>query len=323
MTFESAALEVLSGYDHVPRGALVHLGAHGGFSGAALWRIETTTGNFALKAWPAGWRSPADLAWIHGLLAKAATHPWMPRVMATKDGQTFVESNGRLWEILTWMPGAADFGKSPSPARLEAAATALAQLHQAWRPDGAPTEICPAALRRQATLHAWNELVQTGWRPTFVPLDPYRETAEKLLQLVQLKIDAMPMMLSAWLNRKLPVQPCVCDLWHDHLLFTGDNVTGIIDFGSAKVDHIAVDLARLFGSLIGGDDAQWQIALAAYEKIRPLTLPEKLLARVLDRTGVLLAAANWLMWLYHENRVYADSAAVTARLETLVRRLSA
>jgi Ser/Thr protein kinase RdoA (MazF antagonist) len=298
------------------------LGSHGGFSGASLWRLETPAGNFALKAWPANWRAPADLAWIHGLMGQAAAHPWMPRVMATTGGPTFVELHGRLWEVVTWMPGGADFGQSPSPARLEAAATALAQLHQSWRTDGSPIEACPAALRRQAAWQAWNELIQTGWRPTFAPPDPYRQIAERLWQLVQLKLDAVPMMLSAWLNRKVPVQPCVCDLWHDHVLFTGDAVTGIVDFGSAKLDHVSVDLARLFGSLIGGDDAQWQIALAAYERVRPLSMPERLLARVLDRTGVLLAAANWLKWLYHENRVYPDAAAVIARLESLARRLA-
>jgi hypothetical protein len=51
-------------------------------------------------------------------------------------------------------------------------------------------------------------------------------------------------------------------------------------------------------------------------------LPDKMLARVLDRTGVLLAATNWLRWLYHEGRVHPDPAAVNVRLDWLVRRLS-
>ena len=47
------------------------------------------------------------------------------------------------------------------------------------------------------------------------------------------------------LHEPVPVQPCGAP--HDHVLFDGDRVTGIIDFAAAKVDHVAADLARLFG----------------------------------------------------------------------------
>jgi Ser/Thr protein kinase RdoA (MazF antagonist) len=315
------AADILKRFPSVPAGALTPLGNHGGFSGARLWRLETSAGNFAVKAWPKDWRSPEDLAWIHRLITQAAVHAWMPRAMPTDGGATFVASEDRLWEVLTWMPGASDFAQAPSNARLEAVATALAQLHQTWAANEPRTEACPAARRRLESFQTWKQLLETGWRPAFAPLDPYQANAERLFQIVGAKIDVVPMMLSAWVNRQLPVQPCACDLWHDHVLFSGDTVSGVIDFGSVKFDHVTVDLARLFGSLIGGDDPAWKVGLAAYEKIRPLSLTDKTLARVLDRTGVLLAAANWLRWLYHEGRIYPDPAAVNGRLEVLVRRL--
>jgi Ser/Thr protein kinase RdoA (MazF antagonist) len=318
---ETHVKDVLKQYPTLVGGTLVPLGNHGGFSGARLWRVETPVGNFALKAMPPDWRSGNDLQWIHGLMAQASVHAWMPRVIATNSGATFASADNRLWEVVTWMPGVADYRQAPSPARLQSAATALAQLHQAWGTGPAQSEVCPAVRRRVEALQTWTNLVQTGWRPAFAPLDPHANVAERLWQIVTGKIDAVPMMLSAWVNRKVPVQPCLCDLWHDHVLFTGDAVTGIIDFGSTKVDHVTVDLARLFGSLVGNDDAAWQAALAAYEKVRPLTLPDRMLARVLDRTGVLLAATNWLRWLYHDMRVYPDSAAANARLEAIAKRL--
>jgi hypothetical protein len=41
----------------------------------------------------------------------------------------------------------------------------------------------------------------------------------------------------------------------------------------------------------------------------------------LDETGTLLAAANWLTWLYHEHRQFEDLAAVAQRLGALVWRI--
>ena len=71
----------------------------------------------------------------------------------------------------------------------------------------------------------------------------------------------------------------MCDLWHDHILFTGNAVTGLIDFGSVKEDHVAVDLARLLGSMIGDDAAIWEVGLSAYQRIQPLSAEEAALAR--------------------------------------------
>ena len=118
----------------------------------------------------------------------------------------------------------------------------------------------------------------------------------------------------------MPVQFCVCDIWHDHVLFTGDAVTGLIDYGSVKPDNVAVDLARLLGSLVGDDAAAFARGLAAYKQVRPLSTDERALVPILDRTGVVLGIANWLRWLYVDGRVYEDRAAVARRLAALVER---
>ena len=69
----------------------------------------------------------------------------------------------------------------------------------------------------------------------------------------------------------LNLQPCLRDIWHDHVLFTGDKVTGMIDFGAVDIDTPATDIARLVGSLVGDDAAGWQSGIAAYSDVRPLT----------------------------------------------------
>jgi Ser/Thr protein kinase RdoA (MazF antagonist) len=117
------------------------------------------------------------------------------------------------------------------------------------------------------------------------------------------------------------LQPCLCDLWHDHLLFDGDRLTGIVDYGAVKVDHVAVDLARLLGSLVGDDADRWEEGFRAYRAVRPLSPDEERLAGVLDRAGTLLGAANWLRWLFHEGRTFDDLEAVANRLRSLMERI--
>jgi hypothetical protein len=148
MPIQSLAEKIVERFTDVPRGTLIYLGNHGGFSGSKLWRLDAPDRTYALKAWPADGRSPADLAWIHGLLMQARALPWLPCVQRTSDGATVVSAQGRLWELLTWMPGAADFWQTPSKARLTAALTALAQLHQAWQPGWTRAAVGPAVLRR-------------------------------------------------------------------------------------------------------------------------------------------------------------------------------
>jgi Ser/Thr protein kinase RdoA (MazF antagonist) len=117
------------------------------------------------------------------------------------------------------------------------------------------------------------------------------------------------------------LQPCLCDVWHDHVLFTGDEVTGLVDYGAAKIDHVAVDLARLLGSLVEDNTEERSAGLRAYEEVCPLMPDEEALIAVLDETGTVLGIANWLMWLYAERRRFENRTAVADRLGKLVLRL--
>jgi Ser/Thr protein kinase RdoA (MazF antagonist) len=122
-------------------------------------------------------------------------------------------------------------------------------------------------------------------------------------------------------NRALPLQSCLCDVWHDHVLFEGDTVTGLVDFGGVKTDHVAVDLARLLGSLVE-DRAELRAAgLEAYRRIRPLSLLEEELISVLDETGTLVGLMTWLKWLYVDIRPFENRASAARRVQALVDRV--
>jgi Ser/Thr protein kinase RdoA (MazF antagonist) len=300
-------------------------GNGGGFSGAGLWRIEERGEAYCLRAWPSNYLTPDSLTYIHGLmrLARQTGLSCVPAVLATPAGRTWVEQAGRLWDLTSWLPGRADFHEQPSLARLEAACVALAHLHNAWARAGVRRGTCPAVLRRLDGCRAWSSLLASGWRPTFAPLPPnsVHGWAERVWELLPGRIEQVPRRLAPWLSRELSLQPCLCDIWHDHVLFEGQDVTGIVDYGSVKGDHVAVDLARLLGSLVPEDRGAYEAGLAAYVRCRPLTEEEKALVTVLDETGTWLAAVTWLKWLYLEGRQYEDMGTVAARLAGLVRRL--
>src|SRR5262249_33844918 len=117
------------------------------------------------------------------------------------------------------------------------------------------------------------------------------------------------------------LHPCLCDVWHAHVLFEGEVVSGLVDYGSVKVDHVAADLARLLGSLVPDDAAQTAAGLDAYGRLRPLAARERELVALLDETGAILAAATWLRWLSRAGRRCEDRAAAADRLASLVRRI--
>ncbi len=116
-------------------------------------------------------------------------------------------------------------------------------------------------------------------------------------------------------------QPCIRDLWHDHLLFCNDQLTGIIDFGAVKTDSVACDLSRLLGSLFGTDASAWKRALDAYEQTRPLTTAEHQLLRPLNRSGILLSGMTWLQRRAEDSIASEQMPRIIERLQRIVGQL--
>jgi homoserine kinase type II len=306
-------------------GTLSALGNHGGFSGAWLGRIECTDGPRCLRAWPVSAMTTAALSSLHDLMARARLFglDFVPAVMATSAGPTLVEHAGRLWELTSWQPGRADYHERPTPERLGAACVALARLHAAWADAISPRGPCPAVQRRLSRIREWADLVASGWRSPLTASagDPVRPWAERAWHLLSGAVERVPILLAPWTMWDVPLQPCLCDVWHDHVLFEGDKVTGLIDYGAVKVDHVPVDLARLLGSLVGADREGWEVGLQAYRQVRTLSADEEALVHVLEETGTIVAAANWLMWLYRDGREFEDRTGAARRLALAVARM--
>jgi Ser/Thr protein kinase RdoA (MazF antagonist) len=305
----------------LPAVAIESLGNAGGFSGARLWRVRTSQGDFCLKAWPPGGMTAEHHTEIARLMvhARESGLSFVPSVVYVPSFFPVVshlEHAGCLWDLVAWMPGVADFHANPSPARLQAACAALAQLHRVWERFAAPPQPCPAVIRRLIVAGEWTNV--TGPCPFGSPRSAWDVRA---YAAVAAHLPAVQRRLEPWRDVAVTVQPCLCDVWHDHVLFTSDAVTGLIDYSALKVDNVAADLARLLGSLVGDDRPRFEMGLDAYASIRPLNRDERELAAVLDRTGVVLGLAGWLRRLYYHDPSIDDWDRVAKRIESLIVRV--
>lgn len=306
--------------------------AHEGFSGSSLWRVELSgEPPLCLKRWPARHPPPARLPWIHAVLRHLRSEgiSFVPEPQVTLAGATICELAGSTWELMTWLPGSADFAAKPSPARLENAFRTLALLHHATAVYAmgflykASLALSTPALDER--ISRWGELeagqlaqISTAVRGRSIPeIDPLAH--RWLATNSQLPHHLLAQLRTAnethWMQ-----QPAVRDLWSDHVLFQGDQVTGFIDFGAMRVDTRLTDIARLIGSLAGDDVSKRDLALAAYASIRPLNDQERACINLLDHTGVILSGWNWLQWLYLDGRTFPSLVAVAERLRHLLGR---
>jgi homoserine kinase type II len=147
---------------------------------------------------------------------------------------------------------------------------------------------------------------------------PLGETVLRASELLPPLLPAARAALEPWAAQRVPLQPCLVDVWPDHVRFTGDRVTGLIDFGAVQDDHVAADLARLFAGFPGPDSLP--AALAAYRAAGGRLGEPDEFVRLLARTGLVCGAAAWLVRL-RAGPLPPDPAAVAARLHELLDRL--
>jgi Ser/Thr protein kinase RdoA (MazF antagonist) len=326
--------------DHPLQPVLSHYGLHasqvhiqplsnaGGWSGSLLWHITDTANQpFCLRRWPPEHPTSERLQFIHNvLLTVARDFPVVPSPLRTTTGETFIHNAGRLWELTNWLPGLADFHAHPSTTRLRAAMHALAKFHQWATSCGRRVGAAPAISDRIRQL---NTVQDKGWleiqRATNRPLASSRaDIADRAVRMWNLlKPIERWTSLAGRLSTvgELALQPAIRDIHHDHVLFSSDEVTGIVDFGAMRIDTPLTDIARLIASLVGDDWRLRQLALDAYSELRSLDEANRQIVELLDESGLFLGGVNWLTWLYVERRDMGPDGPIVRRLDEIIRRL--
>lgn len=299
----------------------------GGLSGASVWRAEGRWEGarvpLALRCWPAQHPTPQRLSQIHEALiyARRAGVLTIPALLPNASGRTYTSDGQRLWELSQWLPGAADYLQQPSLERLQAAMQALAQVHRVWS-DGPQHQsgLSPSCQQRSQRLQDGLDHV-----PDLLRIEP--PATEPLATLFRQTVAHLATWGPAWLAdlqqlhaQAVPLHFVMRDVWSDHVVFEGPQVSGFIDFGAARLDEPATDVARLLGSLEPLNPAHWRLGWQAYQAVNPHVDLKRV--AILDRVGTLLSALQWLQWLVIEQREFrAKPAELIARWQQYLRRL--
>jgi homoserine kinase type II len=247
----------------------------------------------------------------------------IPVPLSTRDGKTWAPHDGCLWELTPWMPGRADFHRDPRPEKLQAALEWLARFHAAAAP--LPRQIGPSPgiaerldllkrLKAAERSEIEMRLPSLAW-PEFV------SRAQRILAAFDRRAAKVESLLAEAARLACPLQPCIRDIWHDHVLFEGARVSGVVDFGALRVECVSGDIARLLGSLVGDNPESRRLGLDAYCRTGPMNEAEQRLVTAFDASGVLLSGMNWLRWICLQGRQFDHPCSVLARLDEILLRL--
>ncbi len=296
----------------------------GGLSGAKLWQVTQGNEHFCLRQWPTVHPTAKELTAIHGLITHVCSAGLriVPLPRPTIASETFFTIEGHLWELSHWLPG--QTREAYTPEQMASGMETLARFHIVAASYSLPKfGPAPGLQKRRKLLMQLREglLAQLEQATRAAPRTQLRETAQQVLADIA---QVLPVVLNA-VERATAVptrlQWCLRDVHKGNLLFTGNQVTGVVDFGAAAIDSLAGDVARLVGSLAGGDSQIWQMCLKTYTKYHPLTPEELHAVAAYDAGGVVAAATNWLRWLFVERREFADAVTTQKRLDELASRL--
>lgn len=332
-----ACASVLKRYSQIAEPAQVSLvTAEAGFSGALVWKVESRSQTYALRAMRERVVQQTRLAGLHRLLRHIQSQgaDFIAIPIPDDAGLTFHVEQGFVWQLERWLPGAADYWISPSPERLQAALLALARWHraaerfqptereQSWFVIHTATSPGLAERRDLIRQHDRSRLDQLrqGLRGLH-DWPAFQTWGARILNLYERASPAISRDLDLGNSIVVPLQPCLRDIWHDHVLYQGEVLSGLIDAHACRSDSVATDVARLLGSLVGSDQTAWEQGLEAYERIRPLSVPERGLLEVFDRSSILLSGMTWLNWVCLQGRGFTERERVENRLHRILARL--
>jgi len=334
---EPGLVHVVSNFLYDEAFTIEALNHQSGFSGAKIWRVAFSTGYFALRRWPNPSMPVERMIGLHRLLEHLVTNglTFVASPLKNRNGETLINRFGHFWQLEPWLQGEPCTEAANSPIRLRNAMKALSIWHRVARSYSPDSRVLrwfgsnsnspsPAVLERLARLESiTNELLSQIKQGILQSTDADVQcVGERLWQLFQTHQHSVKRQLKSLQSVAFSIQPCLRDIWNDHVLYTNNEVTGIIDPSACRSENVTTDLARLIGSFVGDDRKLWDSALEEYQRDRPLSLTELSLLNALDRSGVLLSSWTWLEWLFWERRPIQHRPSVIARIKNIEARLN-
>ncbi|MEQ1904725.1 MAG: phosphotransferase [Pirellulaceae bacterium] len=291
-----------------------------GFSGSQVWQVIDSTGMYCLKRWPQEDASVERLAWIHRVLSSARNShcDFVPIYLQTLPSKTIFSLGNGLWEMATWMPGSATFNQSPSLEKLNSAIAAIARFHAAAAIADTQLGTSPAVTERMQLLKSLpTRLPGLQQAVASLPDPSLRNAAARALDSVRSSASSYLSAGEKFRERFLLMQPVIRDIWHDHLLFVDDRLSGIIDYGAMRIDSVCCDWARVIASLRINGKIPWDQSFEILSQYVSLSDVDLAMIRWLSDCGTMLGVTNWIDWLFVEGREFHDRNSAIERFRVL------
>ena len=228
-----------------------------------------------------------DLPYFLGLMEHiAATGFTCPTPVHARDGIALRMLAGRPAAIVTFLNGM--WPRRINPGHCAALGEALAEFHQAG---------ADFAMTRP------NSLSVGDWRPLANRIDPV--TADLVQPRMAKSIGSELSFLEANWPKDLPRGTIHADLFPDNVFFSGDNMTGFIDFYFACTDALAYDIAICLNAWCFDPDGAFmpghgRALLNAYQAVRKLSEAELEALPILARGAALRFLLTRLYdWINH------------------------
>jgi homoserine kinase type II len=238
--------------------------------------LTTSSGEFVLTLYE---RVPAeDLPFYLNFTAHLArSGVAVPSPIADRTGGLFSILNGRPTALTERLQGRPVM--QPEPLHCAAVGAELGRLHQA-----------SAAFRGRIS----NKRGPAWILSTSRAVRPFLSVEQNALIEAELKFQRERR------QTRLPNGAIHADLFRDNVLFDGERLSGLIDFGFAATDEFAYDLAITVNDWCAGSNGElntfhMHALLAAYATVRPLNEAELMAWPALLRAGAL---RFWLSRLY-------------------------
>lgn len=199
------------------------------------WIVETTADRYFLKRRHPSLKKPRLISAQHALIRHLGSVEFpAPAIILTRQGTTFLELQGEIYEIYEYIPG--DLCDPARPAHFAAAARTLGWYHTAVKRFDHQFFHQPSQRYTPARLVQIINRLMNAWQGRTSPaLDPLIENLWKHARDLTARFDEF---------EDLPELIVHGDYYAENLIFQGDEVGGVVDYDLARRSWRATELAE-------------------------------------------------------------------------------
>ncbi len=253
----------------------------------------------------------------------------VPDVMAWSDQSWCLEYASSIWTIETWRPGIpVDPTTVISDALLDQAFDILERLHAIGRQLGIQRVVSPGLVERTKRLDHWSSVDTSSWSQridelearisTILELSVWKDILSRTLDRLREKEGLLRSELQRLVSSPVDCHWIIRDLWRENILVDSEHISGIIDFGAARVDWPFLEIVRWLSSWLAPNDPRIPNMLEAHNM---LSMARDY--RFLDHLSTMLSLLQWFQWLLFANISFEGREnRVRARVLELDRRLT-